>query len=76
VTNDLARRMAEHRLGRAGSFTRRYNLHRLVWVETHEDVREAILREKRIKGWNRDWKLALIERDNPNWTDLSLTLGL
>ncbi len=74
VTNNLVRRLAEHRAGHADGFTRRYNLHRLVWFEHHTDIREAILREKRIKKWNRAWKIEMIEAMNPDWRDLSLTL--
>ncbi len=76
VTNDLARRIAEHRDGRAVSFTRRYNCTRLVWFEPHTDISEAILREKRIKNWNRGWKIELIESANPGWHDLTLTLAI
>lgn len=71
VTGDLVRRVGEHRAGRGGRFTHRYNLHRLVWFEPHTDIREAILREKRIKKWNRSWKLDLIETANPLWQDLA-----
>jgi len=70
VTNNLLRRVAEHRDGRADGFTRRYDLHRLVWFEHHSDIREAILREKRIKKWHRAWKIAMIEAANPDWRDL------
>ena len=75
VTNDLVRRLAEHREGGADSFTRRYNLRRLVWFEHHTDIREAILREKRIKKWNRAWKTELIEALNPDWRDLCADLA-
>ena len=75
VTNDLARRVADHREGRADSFARRYNLRRLVWFEHHTDIREAILREKRIKKWNRAWKIELIEALNPDWRDLCADLA-
>lgn len=51
-------------------FTRKYKVHHLVWYEVHVDIREAILREKRIKEWKRDWKLKLIEDMNPRWEDL------
>jgi putative endonuclease len=70
VTNDIARRGFEHRQGNGSVFTRRYGVKRLVWMEPHESIVEAIAREKQIKGWNRDWKLRLIERDNPQWLDL------
>ena len=75
VTNDIARRSFEHREGGAGSFTGRYEVKRLVHMEVFEDVRDAIAREKRLKSWNRDWKIALIERDNPDWDDLYLRLN-
>jgi putative endonuclease len=72
VTNDLVRRTWEHREGLAEvSFTRRYGVHHLVWFEEHSDIREAILREKRIKKWNRAWKVRLIEAANPGWHDLA-----
>ena len=71
VTNDLARRIHEHRNDLVEGFTKRYGVHNLVWYELHNDINEAILREKRIKKWNRKWKLRLIEEVNPNWTDLT-----
>ncbi|MCB2094133.1 MAG: GIY-YIG nuclease family protein [Rhodobacteraceae bacterium] len=74
VTNDLLRRLTEHRDGRADSFTRRYHLTRLVWFEHHTDIREAILREKRIKKWYRAWKIEMIEAMNPGWDDLARLL--
>lgn len=74
VTNDLFRRVAEHGEGSANSFTGRYNLRHLVWFEHHSDIREAILREKRIKKWNRAWKIEMIEAANPGWRDLLPTL--
>ena len=74
ITNDLPRRTDAHRIGVARKFTRKYNCHRLVWFETHTDIRAAITREKRIKKWNRAWKIELIEALNPAWTDLSITL--
>ena len=70
VTNDIARRVWEHRQGKGGYFTRKYGVHRLVYVEIHEDVTVAIQREKTIKDWDRKWKLAQIEKDNPDWDDL------
>ncbi|MBB34863.1 MAG: endonuclease [Hirschia sp.] len=70
VTNDLERRVWEHRNGYIKGFTSRYGVCRLVWFEVHDDISETILREKRIKRWRRDWKKALIEEDNPHWADL------
>jgi putative endonuclease len=70
VTNDIARRIYEHRQGAAEGFTKKYEVHRLVHVETFDDRHLAIAREKRLKHWLRDWKIALIEKDNPNWDDL------
>ena len=76
VTNDVARRVAQHCEGQAGSFTGRYGVHRLVYVEAHDDIGYAIQREKRIKRWQRRWKLDLIERQNPDWRDLYEDIGL
>ena len=76
VTNDVARRVAQHREGQAGSFSERYGVHRLVYVEAHDDIGFAIQREKRIKRWRRRWKLELIERENPDWRDLYEDVGL
>jgi putative endonuclease len=73
VTNDLERRVREHRAGEGSAFTRRYHIHRLVYFEEHRDVRDAIHREKEIKGWTRAKKLALIESANPGWLDLAAT---
>jgi putative endonuclease len=70
VTNDIARRTFEHRSGHGAVFTRRYGVTMLVWMEPYEDVSAAIAREKQIKGWNRAWKVTLIERENPDWLDL------
>ncbi len=70
VTADLARRVHEHREGTIEGFTKRYGLTRLVYAEPHEDIREAIRREKAIKGWRRAWKVRLIHRSNPDWNDL------
>ena len=71
VTNDILRRVDEHRSGDATTFTGRYRIHRLVHVETTSDVRAAIAREKQIKSWTRQKKLDLIGSGNPNWIDLS-----
>ena len=70
VTNDLIRRVYEHREGAVESFTKRYRVDRLVYFETHESIEAAIVREKKLKHWKRDWKTDLIERDNPDWRDL------
>ena len=70
VTNDLIRRIYEHREGSGESFTKRYGIDRLVYFETHDSIEAAIVREKKLKHWKRDWKTDLIERDNPDWHDL------
>jgi len=70
VTGDIARRAWEHRSGAIPGFTRRYDVHVLVFVEFHETMADAMMREKRIKKWRRAWKLELIERENPQWKDL------
>jgi putative endonuclease len=70
VTNDIARRLAEHREGKA-SFTARYGVHRLVHVEEYATADEAIRREKQLKKWKRAWKIDLVEKDNPTWSDLA-----
>jgi putative endonuclease len=70
VTSDPVRRIWEHKQDLVEGFTRKYCVHRLVYVELHADMAEAILREKRIKKWNRAWKIALIEKSNPEWNDL------
>jgi len=70
VTNDLIRRVAEHRLKHTKGFTEKYEVGRLVYFEQFDDVKNAIKREKRLKRWNRAWKIRLIEEHNPNWDDL------
>ena len=67
VTNDLVRRVGEHRLKVAAGFTEKYGIHRLVYFEQFDDPENAIRREKRLKKWNRAWKVRLIEEQNPNW---------
>ncbi|HJR57090.1 MAG TPA: GIY-YIG nuclease family protein [Rhizomicrobium sp.] len=74
VTNDLARRVGEHKEKMMPGFTRSYGVDILVWYEVHGDVNEAIAREKQIKGWNRAWKIRLIEKTNPVWNDLACNL--
>jgi putative endonuclease len=71
VTNDLERRVAEHRARLPGSFTARYRIDRLVYLEEYRDIRDAISREKQLKGWRRERKIALIESQNPEWSDLN-----
>ena len=70
VTSNLVKRVWEHKNDMVEGFTKRYLVHRLVWYELHENMESAILREKRVKGWKRAWKLQLIESDNPDWQDL------
>ena len=70
VTNDIARRAWEHRQGAGSKFASRYRLTRLVYMEQHKDIRDAINRETRLKHWPRMWKLNLIEGQNPLWDDL------
>jgi putative endonuclease len=74
VTSDLAKRVWEHKNNIVEGFTKEYRVHQLVWFELHESMESAILREKRLKEWKRKWKLALIERTNPNWQDLYPTI--
>ena len=70
VTSDLAQRIYDHRRGAIKGFTQRYQLYRLVYVEPHATMPLAIEREKRVKCWNRAWKVRLINKDNPDWNDL------
>jgi putative endonuclease len=70
ITNDLVRRVYEHRIKAVPGFTTKYNITRLVWFEIYDDPVSAISREKELKKWKRAWKVQLIEKDNPNWDDL------
>ncbi|MEM8600763.1 MAG: GIY-YIG nuclease family protein [Bacteroidota bacterium] len=70
VTSDLARRIREHKQGTIPGFTKRYGVTRLVYVEEFDDIQDAMVRERRLKKWNRAWKLELIEEANPGWRDL------
>ncbi|MEQ9638957.1 MAG: GIY-YIG nuclease family protein [Alphaproteobacteria bacterium] len=70
VSSQLPRRAYQHKHNVVPGFTKRYALHDLVYFEPHEDIREAIAREKRIKRWHRAWKIELIESQNPDWRDL------
>ncbi|KWV95125.1 GIY-YIG nuclease family protein [Erythrobacter sp. AP23] len=75
VTSDLEKRLWQHREGITGGFTARYKVHRLVRFEMFGDMEGAILREKQLKRWHRQWKINLIEQDNPHWDDLAVGLG-
>jgi putative endonuclease len=70
VTSDLVRRVWEHKQGLVEGFTKKYQVKSLVWFEQTESIEAAIAREKRIKKWNRAWKIELIEKTNPAWRDL------
>jgi len=74
VTSDLVKRVWEHKNNVVEGFTRRYGVHMLVWFEFHENMLDAIKREKTIKGWKRNWRLELIEAVNPDWRDLYIEL--
>ena len=71
VPNDLHRRLDEHTSGRGPEFTRRYGVVRLVYFETYDRIVDAIEREKQLKGWNRAWKVKLVERSNPDREDVA-----
>ncbi len=70
VTTDLRRRVWEHKSKQIEGFTKRYNIGNLIYYEVYEDYWDAANREKRMKKWNRDWKIELIEKSNPEWRDL------
>jgi putative endonuclease len=70
ITNDLIRRVYEHKQGIVKGFTKKYKIDKLVYFEVFSDPEYAIRREKQLKNWHRQWKLNLIERTNPNWNDL------
>ena len=70
VTSDLIQRIWQHKSDEIEGFTKKYGVHTLVYFESHESMDDVILREKRLKKWNRDWKIRLIEESNPNWSDL------
>ena len=74
VTSDLVKRIWQHKNKMIEGFTRRYNVHQLVWYELHSTMESAITREKRLKDWKRKWKLELIESNNPKWEDLYNTI--
>jgi putative endonuclease len=72
---DLARRVWEHKTKAIPGFTTKYGVDRLVWFEVHETLEGALVRERQIKRWKRDWKINLIEAQNPHWVDLFPTLS-
>ena len=71
VCNDMSNRLTLHRNGRGSQFVKKYSVTRLVYMETYASPLEAIQREKQLKDWRRDWKIRLIEENNPDWGDLS-----
>ena len=71
MTDNLAQRVWQHKSGSIAGFTAKYEVKQLVWFETHETRESAFIRERQIKNWNRAWKLALIERMNPEWRELA-----
>jgi putative endonuclease len=75
VTSHLMQRMLQHREEMFGGFSSDYDVKMLVWYEQHGTMETAITREKQIKKWNRQWKINLIESENPDWRDLSVDLG-
>jgi len=70
ITNDIVRRVYEHRIKAVPGFTSKYNITQLVWFEIYDDPTNAIAREKELKKWKREWKVKLIEAENPDWKDL------
>ena len=74
VTNNLKRRIFEHKNNLVEGFTKKYDIHILVYYDMTENIESAITREKQFKKWNRDWKIRLIEENNPDWEDLSIDL--
>jgi putative endonuclease len=74
VTGNLVQRIWQHKNDLVEGFTKRYGIHMLVYYELHSDINSAITREKQLEKWNREWKLGLIEQNNPQWQDLWLTI--
>ncbi len=70
VSSDLVKRIWEHREGLFEGFTKKYGIKHLVWFEVHAEAMSAITREKQLKKWNRDWKINMIQQENPDWRDL------
>ena len=76
VTNNLIKRVAQHKRKEVKGFAEKYEVNKLVWYEQTNDIRIAIKREKQIKKWNRKWKIRLIEKENPEWNDLFSEIGV
>ncbi len=76
VTSDLLARLHAHRNGTLPGFTKKYAVHRLIRFEMFGDMTNAIAREKQLKNWRRQWKINLIESENPDWVDLAVSLGM
>lgn len=74
VTSDLIKRVWQHKNDLTEGFSKKYRVHNLVWYEQHADMYSAITREKQIKEWRRQWKIVLIEKTNPHWDDLYISL--
>ena len=72
VTSNLVQRITQHKAHGAEGFTKKYNVNKLVYAEEYGAIEEAIVREKQLKKWNRAWKIELIEKDNPEWKDISV----
>jgi putative endonuclease len=72
VTNDIYSRISQHRTGKGSKFCKKYGIDKLVYCEETDDIAAAIMREKQMKKWRREWKIRLIEKDNPEWEDLNL----
>ena len=70
VTSNLVKRIWEHKSNLVDGFTKKYNIHCLVWYELHDTIESAIMREKQLKKWNRQWKIRLINELNPDWKDI------
>jgi len=75
VTNNLIKRVVQHKRKEVEGFSEKYGINKLVWYEQTNDIRIAIKREKQIKKWNRKWKIRLIEKENPEWKDLFFDIG-
>ena len=71
VTGDLPTRLLQHKNGTSDGFTKKYKIHKLIYYEAYDNPQEAILREKQLKAWKRQWKIELIQKENPHWRDMS-----